>query len=295
MPELPRALAAIAAEPGIATDGGNGNGRAVPAQIELDGDAEDRTTVLVVDDNADVRAYVRTILARSYRVIEAADGRAGLELARVALPDLIIADVMMPELDGLALGRALKDDAMTDAIPVVLLTARATAKDHIAGLETGVDAYLVKPFDAGVLEACVANLLAQRQRLRERFRAGDAAPPRTTPTAPSPLDDRLRPLVEARLTEPDFGPDALAAAAGLSYHQLYRALRDQLHTTPSRFIRTVRVDCAAELLRQGAGNIAEVGYSVGFESLSYFRRAFRERFGTTPGDVRAHASAAPRP
>ena len=138
----------------------------MPAEIDLDGDAEDRTTVLVVDDNADVRAYVRTILARSYRVIEAADGRSGLELARAALLDLITADVMMPELDGLALGRALKDDA----IPVVFLTARATAEDHIAGLETGVDAYLVKPFDAGMLEACVANLVAQRRRLRERFR-----------------------------------------------------------------------------------------------------------------------------
>lgn len=252
--------------------------------------AEDRTTALVVDDNADVRAYVRSILDTSYRVLEAGDGRAGLEVARAALPDLIVADVMMPELDGLAMAQALKDDPMTDAIPVVLLTARAAAEDQIAGFETGADAYLVKPFDPGVLEALVANLLAQRRRLRERFRQGEAAPPPSTASTPSPLEQRLRPLVEAHLHDPDFGPEALAAAASLSYHQLYRALRDELGTTPSRFIRTVRVECAAALLRQGEGNVTEIAYGVGFESLSYFRRAFRERFGTSPSE---HLASSP--
>jgi signal transduction histidine kinase/AraC-like DNA-binding protein len=257
--------------------------------------AEDRTTVLVVDDNPDMRAYLRSVLERSCRVIEAGDGRTGLERARERLPDLIVADVMMPELDGLALGRALKDDPMTDAIPVILLTARAAPEDQIAGFETGADAYLVKPFDPGVLEAQVAGLLAQRQRLRERFRQGEAAVPAPALAAvePSALERRLRPLVETHLTDPGFGPDALAAAAGLSYHQLYRALHDELSTTPSRFIRGVRVECAAALLRQRAGSVTEIGYSVGFESLSYFHRAFRERFGTSPGEHLA--SSAPDP
>jgi signal transduction histidine kinase/ligand-binding sensor domain-containing protein/CheY-like chemotaxis protein len=257
--------------------------------------AEDRTTVLVVDDNPDVRAFLRSVLAGSFRVIEAADGRAALDLARTALPDLIVADVMMPEMDGLALGRALKDDAMTDAIPVVLLTARAAPEDQVAGFETGADAYLVKPFDPGVLEACVANLLAPRSRLRERFRGGEAPPPPPPAAAsePSPLEQRLRPLVVAHLTEPDFGPEALASAAGMSYHQLYRALRDEMDTTPSRFIRTVRAECAAELLRLGAGSVTEIAYAVGFESLSYFRRAFRERFGTSPGEYLAASPTSP--
>jgi AraC-like DNA-binding protein len=211
-------------------------------------------------------------------------------MARDALPDLIVADVMMPELDGLALGRALKGDPMTDAIPVVLLTARASTEDQIAGLGTGTDAYLVKPFDPGVLEASLANLLAQRRRLRERFRQGEAAPPAPVASAPSALEIRLRPLVQANLTDPDFGPESLAGAAGLSYHQLYRALRDELRVTPSRFIRTVRVECAAELLRQAAGSVTEIAYSVGFESLSYFGQAFRERFGSSPS---VHLAAAP--
>lgn len=253
--------------------------------------ADDRITVLLVDDNADVRAYVRSVLAPAFHVLEAADGRAGLALAREALPDLIVADVMMPELDGLGLGRALKADPMTDAIPVILLTARAAAEDQIAGLGAGADAYLVKPFDPGVLTAAVDNLLAQRRRLRERFRQGEAPTPVAEPAAPSPLDLRLRPLVQARLLDRAFNPESLAAAAELSYGQLYRALRDELGTTPSKYIRTVRAECAAELLRQGAGSVTEVAYAVGFESLSYFRRAFRERFDRTPSDFLAPEAA----
>jgi signal transduction histidine kinase/ligand-binding sensor domain-containing protein/DNA-binding NarL/FixJ family response regulator len=254
---------------------------------EEEENAEDRTTVLLVDDNPDVRAYVRAVLAAQFHVLEAGDGKAGLALAREALPDLIVADVMMPELDGLGLGRALKSDPMTDAIPVILLTARAESADQIAGLEAGADAYLTKPFDPGVLTACVANLLSQRRRLLERFRLGESAPPPTVPAAPSQLDVRLRPLVEAHLVDPEFGPETLAEAGSLSYHQLYRSLRDELNTTPTRYIRTVRAECAAALLRQGAGSVTEIAYAVGFESLSYFRRAFKERFDATPSDFLA--------
>ena len=265
-----------------------GLGAALPAgEFPQEESADDRVTVLVVDDNDDMRTYVRSILATSFHVLEAADGQAGLVLAREALPDLIVADVMMPELDGLGLAAALKGDAMTDAIPVVLLTARAAAEDQIAGLEAGADAYLVKPFDPGVLTACVENLLTQRQKLRERFRAGEAPPPESVPVTPSPLDLHLRALVQVRLLEPDFSPESLATAAGLSYHQLYRSLRDELGSTPSKYIRTVRAECAAALLRRGEGNVTEVAYAVGFESLSYFRRAFKERFDCSPSEFMA--------
>jgi len=257
-----------------------------------EGSVDARPTVLVVDDHADVRAYLRSVLGGTYRVIEARDGEEGLAMAREALPDLVVADVMMPGLDGLALGRELKTDPMTDAIPLVLLTALADPQDQVAGLSHGADAYLVKPFDPDVLDACVANLLAQRRLLRERFRQGEVPPPATRPETPAPLDARLRPLVEARLADPDFGPDALAADAGLSYHQLYRALRDELDVTPTGFIRRIRVECASALLRQGAGSVTEIAYSVGFESLSYFRRAFHERFDASPtGHLAAQTAA----
>ena len=274
------------------------------AGLTSDGDARggeadaERTTVLVVDDNADVRAYVRTVLAPSYRVLEAEDGEAGLACAREALPDLVLADVMMPRLDGFALARALRDDPATDCIPVVLLTARAGPGDEVAGLATGADDYVTKPFDRAVLEARVGNLIAARRRLRERYRQEGLPAPapaegtlqsgplgETAPAAvrePSELERRLRLLVEARLTEPELNPEALAAAAGLSYQQLYRRLRDELGATPSQFIRTVRVERAAELLRAGEGSVTEVAYAVGFNALSHFHRSFRERFGVAP-------------
>ena len=259
--------------------------------------ATDRTTVLVVDDNTDVRAYVRSVLESAYRVVEEDDGESALEVIRSELPDLIVADVMMPKMDGLSLARALKGDPMTDAIPLVLLTARAAPEDQVVGLETGADAYLLKPFDPDVLAACVANLLAKRQRLRERFRSGDALAPRSdaAPSLPSAIERRLRSIVEKRLTDSALNPEALAAAAGLSYQQMYRALREEMATTPSRFIRGVRVECAAELLLQGVGSVTEVAYSVGFESLSYFSRAFHERFGVAPSTyLTAEHTSSPR-
>jgi signal transduction histidine kinase/DNA-binding response OmpR family regulator len=259
----------------------------------------DRTTVLVVDDNADVRAYVRSVLEPGYRVLEAEDGAAGLERARTTLPDLIVADVMMPRLDGLALGRALKGDPMTDCIPVVLLTARADPADAVAGLRTGADDYVTKPFSGAVLRARVDNLIAGRRHLRDRFRAespaaasvaadpheaadGASRAPAALPCAA--IEQRLRTIVAAHLADGAFNPEALACEAGLSYKQLYRALHDGLGTTPSRFIRTVRVEHAARLLSEGAGSVTEVAYAVGFNSLSYFNRAFRERYGAAPSE-----------
>jgi DNA-binding response OmpR family regulator/AraC-like DNA-binding protein len=132
---------------------------------------DDRPTVLVVDDNADIRAFVRRHLAPAYRVVEAADGRAGLEAARRLTPDVVVSDVMMPRMDGRALLAALRADPATDFLPVVLLTARAAPEDKLDGLEAGADDYLTKPFRPAELRARVRNLLAQRMRLRERFLA----------------------------------------------------------------------------------------------------------------------------
>jgi signal transduction histidine kinase/AraC-like DNA-binding protein len=259
---------------------------AEPAPAPENGDEDpDRTAVLVVDDNADVRSYVRSVLEPTYRVLEAADGQEGLERAREALPDLVVADVMMPRLDGFALARALREDPATDCIPIVLLTARAGEDTEIEGLATGADDYLAKPFHAGVLEARVGALIASRRLLRERFREeGLPAPTRAAEPTPvrSELEERLRAIVEANLLEPDFNPDALAAAAGFSYQTLYRRLREELSATPSQLIRTVRVERAADLLRDGAGSVTEVAYSVGFNSLSHFHRSYRERFGASP-------------
>jgi DNA-binding response OmpR family regulator len=247
-------------------------------------DEEDRTTVLVVDDNSDVRAYIRSVLAPAYRVIEAADGVAGLDLARQALPDLVVADVMMPGMDGLDLVRALKESAEMDGIPVLLLTARATPDDQVEGLRSGAEVYLPKPFNPAVLEAQVASLLEQRRRLRARLQGGALPLPEPSTSLLSPFARDLRAALEPHLSDPDFSPEALAAAVGLSYPQLYRRLREEHDLTPSRFLRSVRVERAADLLREGTGSVTEVAYSVGFNSLSYFNRAFHERFGAAPSE-----------
>ncbi len=238
---------------------------------------EDRTTILVVEDNADMRAFIRSILAPAYRVLEAADGEKGFDAAKAALPDLILADVMMPRMDGLAMGRALREDPSTWSIPLVLLTARAALDDRIAGLETGADAYLVKPFDPGALRLQVGNLIARQHRLRDRLRP-ETAPIETQST----FEARVCEVIEQHLSDPQFSVEMLAEKVALSRQQLHRRLRDETGTTPVAYIRRFRLDRAVRLLRQGQGNVSEVAYAVGFNSLAYFSSCFHQHFGETP-------------
>lgn len=238
---------------------------------------EDRTTILIVEDNADMRAFIRSILAPAYRVLEAADGEAGFQTARTALPDLILADVMMPTMDGLAMGRALREDPTTGSIPLVLLTARAALDDRIAGLETGADAYLVKPFDAKALRLQVGNLIARQHRLRDGLNRERA--PIAMPTT---FEARVREVIEQHLSDPQFSVEVLAEEVALSRQQLYRRLRDETGTTPVAYIRKIRLDRSAVLLRERRGNVSEVAYAVGFNSLSYFSSCFHQHFGKPP-------------
>ncbi|MEM0961572.1 MAG: ATP-binding protein [Bacteroidota bacterium] len=251
--------------------------------------AEDRTTVLVVEDNAEVRAYVRRHLAPAYRVIEADDGEAGLAAAREHLPDLVLSDVMMPGMDGTALCRALKADPDTDFIPVVLLTARAAREDRIGGLEGGADDYLTKPFDVRELRVRVDNLIATRRRLRERLAGGDGALPTTWTPASADVTSandaflmRVRETIEAEMADDTLTVGRLAEAVGVSRSQLHRQLRALADTTPSDLIWTARLDRAAQLLDAEAGTVSEVAYAVGFKSVSHFSDRFDERFGCRP-------------
>ena len=275
-------------------------------------DVEDRTTVLVVDDNAEVRAYVRHHLeglvagdgapATRYRVVEAEDGEAALDAVRARLPDAVVSDVMMPRRDGFSLLEALRSDPETDFLPVVLLTARAEAEDRLAGLGLGADDYLTKPFDARELVARVDNLIAQRRRLRERFRhdgpppSGDGASVRLHP-APVEVDaadavflETVRAVVEDHLGDEDFGVEVLAEAVGQSRTNLYRRLTALVDETPAALVRRMRLERAADLLRQRAGTVSEVAYAVGFKSVAHFSTSFRRQFDATPTVyVRKHA------
>ncbi len=280
----PSSLSALAGEILIPEDavppGGDGQEVAGP-------EGEDVTTVLVVDDNAQVRAYVRRHLARHYRVLEAADGQQALALAAEAVPDLIVSDVMMPRMDGFALCQAIKTHPELDFIPVILLTAKASQESKIEGLETGADAYMTKPFSVRELEVRVDNLITSRRQWQARF-GQDVAPFTFTPAPPelSAADEafleEVRAVIVAHLSDEDFGVKELAAALGQSRTALYRRFETLLEASPTELIWQMRLAEASHRLASGAGTISEVAYSVGFKSVSHFGKRFKAHFGTSP-------------
>jgi signal transduction histidine kinase/ligand-binding sensor domain-containing protein/DNA-binding response OmpR family regulator len=265
---------------------------------------EDRTTVLVVEDNPEVRAYIRRHLEPDYRVMEAADGAEGLAIARQLVPDLVVSDVMMPGLDGNALFRSLREDPELELVPVVLLTAKASAESRIQGLRDGVDDYLVKPFDPRELKARVGNLIASRKRLLERL--GSAAPAAAAPPRPlktlrvsevqvSAADEvflaRVQGIIEQRLGDSELSVEALADAAGCDRSYLLRKLRALTGETPSGLIRSLRLQRAEQLLRASAGTVSEIAYGVGFKSVAHFSNAFQEKYGERPSAFAARYRA----
>jgi signal transduction histidine kinase/ligand-binding sensor domain-containing protein/CheY-like chemotaxis protein len=256
---------------------------------------EDSTTLLVVDDSADLRAYVRSRFESRYRIIEASDGADAIRRAREVIPDLVISDVMMPGTDGHALVAALRESAETDFIPVILLTAQSEQDQRLAGLERGADDYIVKPFDMRELEVRVENLIASRRKLRERF-SGRQVEIRTASDGLSASDrafvDRLKAAVENGLSDPEFGVSKLAQAVFQDRSHLFRRTKELLGESPSDLLKRVRLERAARLLIEGEGTVAEVAYGCGFNSVSHFCRSFRVVNGVTPSEYRVRNSEA---
>jgi signal transduction histidine kinase/ligand-binding sensor domain-containing protein/CheY-like chemotaxis protein len=250
---------------------------------------DDVTTILVVDDNADLRTYVRSRFESRYRIVEAADGADAIRLARQVIPDLIISDVMMPGSDGHALVAGIRESLETDFIPVILLTAQAAQDERIAGLSRGADDYIVKPFDMRELEVRVENLIESRRRLKERF-SGTRVDIKAIDDAASAADrtfvDRLKAAVEAGLSDPDFGVGELAKAVFQDRSHLFRRTKELLGETPSDLLRRVRLERASVLLLESEGSVAEVAYACGFNSVSHFCRAFRVAYDATPSEYR---------
>jgi signal transduction histidine kinase/ligand-binding sensor domain-containing protein/DNA-binding response OmpR family regulator len=259
------------------------------ADFAEDGVPEDVTTVLVVEDNAELRAFIRMHLHGRFRVVEAADGLQGLELARRVLPDLVLSDVMMPGLDGYALCRTLKEDPETDFIPVILLTARAATEDRLTGLREAADAYLTKPFQVEELTAQIDNLIALRRRLRERY-AGKLVRMRPAPleveSAEAKFLDQVRGVIEIHLADEEFGVEKLARLVAHSRSHLHRRLKEIGGESPSDLLRRMRLERAAQLLEAGAGSVAEIAYGVGFKSVAHFSNRFQEHFGVRPSAYR---------
>ncbi len=240
--------------------------------------------ILLVEDHAEMRRFVRQELEPAYRVHEAGDGEAGWEKALEAIPDLMISDVMMPKMNGYELCRRLKTDERTSHIPVILLTAKADQPDKLAGLETGADDYLSKPFDRQELVARVKNLIALRRKLRERFARQLTLKPSevTVESRDEAFLQRALAVMEEQISNEEFSVEDFQRAVGMSKTQLHRKLKALVNQAPREFMRTFRLQRAAQLLKQGAGNVTEIAYMVGFSSQPYFTKCFQEEFGVTP-------------
>ena len=239
-------------------------------------------TILIVDDNADIRAYLRTILQDKYQLNEAADGKQGLALANEIVPDLIVSDVMMPVMNGLEFCQRVKSGTATSHIPVLLLTARAMSQHLIEGYESGADAYITKPFSAELLLARISNLLKSRQQLKDLFAKAPA--PVLQPKEDSFMK-KFRNFIEKNLTDGDLNIETIGAEFGLSRVQLYRKVKALTGMSPVELIRNARLQKGKLLLETTKKPISEIAYEVGFSAPSYFTKCFKDAYGYSPSDM----------
>ena len=244
--------------------------------------------MLIVEDDPDMRRHLCENLKSSFRIFEASDGEIGLSIARDIIPDIVISDVGMPVMDGIQLCQDLKEDERTSHIPVLLLTARAARHTKMAGLQTGADDYLLKPFDWPELETRVRNLVEGRKRLRERFARTTALKP--SEIAVTSMDEtflmKVMASIERSMGDETFSVEDLARDVAMSYSQLHRKLTALLNQAPNQLIRSVRLQRAKDLIERDAGTISEIAYTVGFGSPAYLTKCFHEHFGIVPSKVR---------
>jgi len=252
-------------------------GEVVP---ETDDKLGDRI-MLIVDDNADVRQFIRNHFNSFYKICEAANGEEGWKQALETIPDIIISDIIMPKSDGYELCKRLKNDERTSHIPVLLLTAMHSKEHELKGLTTGADDYITKPFDLSVLQAKVDNMLSMRDLLKQKFTATMVLEP-TNVLISSPDERFLQKVIEVveeNIADSELDIESFAMKVGVSRMQLYRKLHALTDMTVKEFIRNIRLKRATQLLEQQKLNISEIAYAVGFKDLSHFRKCFKREFG----------------
>ena len=256
------------------------------------GESGDKPTLLIVDDNNDIRQYERTLLQDSYVVLEASDGKEGLEIAKKEIPDLVICDVMMPVMDGLEFTEQLKTHTATSHIPVIMLTAKNLEEHRAEGYEHGADSYITKPFHSKVLLARIGNLLKQRNLLKNLYQG--AAKTVEQRIDESRLDSRdkqfikqLHVIIQKNLANSEFGVEDIGKEIGLSRVQLYRKVKAMTGSSVVDLLRKARLAKAHRLLESRSMSISEVAYEVGFSAPSYFTKCFKDEYGMLPGEVGA--------
>lgn len=272
--------------------------------IDIEEKATDKPTVLIIDDNADIRTLVADLLGMHYNVIAAENGGAGLKKAAKYVPDLIICDIMMPEMDGIECCRRLKAEISTSHIPVMMLTACAMDEQRATGYEVGADGYLSKPFNASVLLARVKNLIDNRKLIRELWTSDTIAPSPAQPEKASPRQEKpagapdidsefyhkFLDLVEQNMGKPELNIEDMAADMGLSRSQFYRKIKSLTNYSPIELLRRLRLKRAYELLTTTEKTISEISYEVGFSTPAYFTKCFKEAYQETPTETRDRLS-----
>nr|WP_226904835.1 hybrid sensor histidine kinase/response regulator transcription factor [Pedobacter schmidteae] len=247
---------------------------------------EKKYTVLVVEDNDELRGFIVQSLQNIYHVLDSVNGLEGWDLAISHLPDIIVSDVTMPELNGLELCVRLKTEEQTNHIPVIMLTAMASQMHQVGGLEAGADVYITKPFSMQILELSIRNLLQGREGLKQKYLRQIMLTPRKLEIV-SPDEkflDKLMLLIEGKMEDPDFNVGSLVEDIGMSQTVLYKKIKALTGLSITDFIKSQRLKRAAQLLSQKKLSIAEVAYSVGFNDRKYFSKEFRKQFGVAPSD-----------
>ena len=245
---------------------------------------EDKPRVLVIDDNADIRAYATALLSDEYDVMEASDGSEGLKKAVREVPDVVVCDVMMSGMDGLECCKHLKSDSLTCHIPVILLTAKTLDEHRAEGYAYGADAYLTKPFNGNVLKARIKNLITNRKLMKIVFGNDAQQEPMeaVVQSAESQFVEKFRTIIQGNLGNSDLNVETISHEMGISRAQLYRKIKSITGISPNDIIREARMKRADRLLETTDKSVSEIAYEVGFSSPSYFTKCYREFFGRTP-------------
>lgn len=244
-------------------------------------------TLLIVEDNDEMRLHIKDILKYKYHILEASNGKEGIEIALSKGPDLVITDVMMPIMNGLDFCKNLKSNLNISHIPLIMLTAKNTIEHEIAGLEQGADQYISKPFKINHLKLVVRNILTTRKQLQLKFTGkGNIPSPKeiNVTSADEKLFEEMIEIIEKHISDPNFTVEELASKLGLSSVHLYRKLKSIVGMTPNKFIRSYRLKSATQLLKQNKLRISEVGYMVGFSDPKYFRKCFKSEYGKSPSE-----------
>lgn len=255
----------------------------LPGKVDTDG-ADEKEIVLVIDDNQDVRNYVKMLLRDNYTVIEAVNGQEGIRQAMKYVPDVIICDVMMPVMDGIECCRRLKNEIQTSHIPVLMLTAYTMDEQRIQGYDSGADAYLTKPFNAKVLLTRIRNLIDNRKRLKSIGDSIATVQKQSLGEMDKGFVEKLKGLIDEKMGDSTLSVEYLGTELGLGRVQLYRKTKALTGYSPNELLRIARLKKAASLLASTEKTVAEITYEVGFSSPSYFTRCYKDYFGESPTD-----------